>query len=312
MGRPRSIILVNTSYQKKAKEFLDHLLMLGHSEHGAGTKHRYVQDFLHYAESNAIQEIKLITASLINDFYNYTTQRPNKKTGEELSLKTSWHYMRSIELFFMMLQSAGEVEINPTATLKFPYPVYTGEERTALTQEEVKLLYHHCNSYQERAILSLAYGCGLRVGELVSCNIEDIKLREGLLIVPAGKFNKRRVVPMSKGVIEDVSNYFYHDRIYTEAKDIKAYMLHSKGGRMQKDTYNKYLKRIIQRTGSQSIIEKDITIHNLRHSIATHLLEEKMPLEQVRMFLGHSQLETTEIYTHISEVQLKELINANP
>ena len=85
-------------------------------------------------------------------------------------------------------------------------------------------------------------------------------------------------------------------------------MLHSRGGRMNKWTYNKYLKRIIERTENQAIKDKQITIHNLRHSIATHLLEQGIPVEQVRLFLGHSQLETTQIYTHISRRQLKELV----
>jgi len=65
-------------------------------------------------------------------------------------------------------------------------------------------------------------------------------------------------------------------------------MLHSRGGRMRKGTYNKYLKRIIERTRNQAIKDKQITIHNLRHSIATHLLEQGIPVEQVRLFLGHS------------------------
>lgn len=309
MPYPSSIIVINTSYIESAKEFLDHLLMLGHSRHGANTKTRYLKEFLHFCETNGTDEIKAITAATINDYYNYIVQRPNKKNGEKLSLKTAYHHTRSIELFFIMLQEKGAVQINPTSTLKFPYPVKTEQERTVLTQAEIKELYDHCSSYQERAILSLAYGCGLRVSELVAVNIEDIKLRESILIVPAGKFNKRRVVPLSTGVAKDLSDYFYKKRILEETTEAKAFILHTRGKRMKKYTYNKILKRIIERTKNKSIIEKEISIHNLRHSIATHLLEQKMPLEQVRMFLGHSQLETTEVYTHISQQQLKEMMH---
>ena len=77
---------------------------------------------------------------------------------------------------------------------------------------------------------------------------------------------------------------------------------------MQKGTYNKHLKILVERTENEAIKEKQITIHNLRHSIATHLLEQGVPVEQVRMFLGHSQLETTQIYTHISRKQLENLM----
>lgn len=308
MPYPSSIIVINPSYQERAKEFLDHLLMLGHSKHGAATKTRYLKEFLQFCETNGVQKLQAITASTVNDYYSYIVQRPNKKNGEKLSLKTTHHNMRSIELFFIMLQSKGEIQINPTSTLKFPYPTTTEQTRNVLTQEEIKELYKHCKNYQEKAILGLAYGCGLRVSELVSCNMEDIKLREGILIVPSGKFNKRRVVPMSAGVIKDVSDYFYQSRILIETTEAKAFILHSRGKRMKKYTYNKVLKRIIERTENKTIMEKEISIHNLRHSIATHLIEQKMPLEQVRMFLGHSQLETTEVYTHISQNQLKELM----
>jgi len=163
----------------------------------------------------------------------------------------------------------------------------------------------------------LAYGCGLRAAELENCNIEDIKLREKILIVPKGKGNKRRVVPMSNGVVKDLSNYYYNERealttgrdyLLDEASNSKAFMLHSRGGRMKDDTYNKHLKAMIERTKNESIKEKQITMHNLRHSIATHLLEQGIAVEQVRIFLGHSQLETTQIYTHINKSQLENLM----
>ena len=148
---------------------------------------------------------------------------------------------------------------------------------------------------------------------MVKCNIEDIRLREKIVIVPDGKGSKRRVVPISSGVVKDLSDYYYNEReSLTKGRDYKptesAFMLHSRGGRMRKHTYNKYLKIIIERTENQEIKDKQITIHNLRHSIATHLLEQGIPVEQVRIFLGHSQLETTQIYTHISRKQIQTLM----
>lgn len=308
MPTPSSIILVNPLYIQKAKEFLDHLQMLGHAKHGARTKTMFLKEFLHYCEVNGIQELQAITAPAVNDYYGYISQRPSKRTGEKLSGKTTFNHTRAIELFFIMLQSKGEVTDNPTATLQFPYPAEAAQTRNILTQEEIKELYANCIHAEERAILSLAYGCGLRVGEMVAVNIDDIKLRENILIVPAGKFNKRRVIPMSTGVVKDLENYFYQVRIYQEPKDYKAFILDSRNKRMQDETYNDRLKVIIKRTNNPAITAKQITIHNLRHSIATHLLENKMPLEQVRIFLGHKQLESTEVYTHVSAQQLKEMI----
>lgn len=303
----------NHSYREQAESFRKHLLTLGHSSHGARTKYRYLLEFFCQMEQNGIHEIKQIQAQHLNDHYNHLKERPNKKNGEPLSLKTLHHHMRAVQLLFAKLQSEGFLKTNPASSIKFPYPKQDQEsKRVTLSQDEIKELYRFTVNNQERAILGLAYGCGLRCGELVAVNMGDIRFRERILIVPKGKGNKRRVVPMSSGVLNDLSEYFFKERQkLTKGRDYKkgeqAFMLHSRGGRMQKGTYNKRLKALIIRTGNEQIEQKQITIHNLRHSIATHLLEQGVPVEQVREFLGHSQLETTQIYTHINRQHLKNI-----
>ncbi|MDL2297309.1 tyrosine-type recombinase/integrase, partial [Bacteroidales bacterium OttesenSCG-928-E04] len=175
--------------------------------------------------------------------------------------------------------------------------------RTALSRAETELIYAAAETGKERAILAMGYGCGLRVGEMVACNVEDVNLRDGILIVPRGKGNKRRAVPMSGGVKEALSEYLHNERFSRE----KAFMLNERGRRMRKWTYNHRLQEIIERTGDQALIGKRITTHHLRHSIATHLLESGVDVKQVQLFLGHYHLETTQVYTHISQKQLEKL-----
>lgn len=313
MGRPSNIVVVNEHYKKLATTFYQHQKRLGYVEHSTRAKYNALNEFLQWLEQQGLLDITSIATHQIQSFYNYISNRPSKKDNGILNKKTTHRHMQTIRDFFEMLLQENQVKINPTATLKFTYPS-TSEERNTATQEEIKQLYEVCNTAQEKAILSLAYGCGLRVAEIVKCNIEDIKLREKIIIVPQGKGNKRRVVPLSNGVVKDLSNYYFNEREnLTTGRDYNenetAFMLHSRGGRMQEDTYNKYLKRIIERTKNEALKEKQITIHCLRHSIATHLLEQGIPVEQVRLFLGHSQLETTQIYTHINKQQLQNLIN---
>jgi integrase/recombinase XerD len=313
MGRPSNIIVVNEAYRKLAGSFYRNQKRLGFVPRSNRSGFNYLNEFLHWLECRGLLEIKQIQASQIQEYYGYISERPSKKDGGALSPKTTHSHMRIIRDLFEMLVQNQEININPTGTLKFPYPP-TSQERNVTTQEEIKQLYEVCETAQERAILSLAYGCGLRVAELTYCNIEDIKLREKLIIIPQGKGNKRRVVPMSGGVVKDLSNYYYNEReMLSKGRDFKpglnAFMLHSRGGRMQKGTYNKILKQLIDRTQNEELKDKQITIHNLRHSIATHLLEQGIAVEQVRLFLGHSQLETTQIYTHISQKQLEDLIS---
>lgn len=315
MGRPSNIIVVNTDYRKLAESFYKYQKRLGYTSNSNKARFNYLNEFLHWLECQGLLDVTSITAPIIQQYYNYISERPSKKDGGILSQKTTHGHMRIVRDLFEMLLRTSKIQINPTATLKFYYP-QSSEERNVLTQEEIKELYEVTQTAQEKAILSLAYGCGLRAAELENCNIEDIKLREKILIVPKGKGNKRRVIPMSNGVVKDLSNYYYNEReILTTGRDYKlnasnqnAFMLHSRGGRMMDDTYNKHLKTLIERTESKTIKEKEITMHNLRHSIATHLLEQGIPVEQVRIFLGHSQLETTQIYTHINKNQLEKLI----
>lgn len=312
MGRPSNIIVVSEDYRKLAEQFFTYQKRLGYVENSYKARSNYLNEFLEWLERQGLLDISQIQAPEINRYYSYISSRPSKKDGGALGQKTTHSHMRTIRDLFEMLLRSGQIQINPTSTLTFPYPK-TSEERAILGQEEIKQLYQTTETAQERAILSLAYGCGLRAGELVKCNVEDIRLREKILIVPQGKGNKRRAVPLSNGVVDDLANYFYNERDgLAKGRDFKpnqnAFMLHSRGGRMQKGTYNKHLKTLIDRTGNEAIKEKQVTIHSLRHSIATHLLEQGVPVEQVRMFLGHSQLETTQIYTHISKEQLKELI----
>jgi integrase/recombinase XerD len=301
------INLHNQIFKNLSETYHRHLHLLGHSEHGALIKYRYLQHFLQYIETEGIQTIEEISPSHITAYYEKIRTEPTRRTNRPRATGTLQTQVRGMELFFTMLQETGQLTQNPFSTLKFTYPKQH-IERTVLTPEEIQLLYGVCKTLQERAVLSFAYGCGLRVSEIVALNVEDIKLQEGFLIVKRGKGNKRRVIPMSEGVKQDLSNYFYYERPATLALPETAFMLHSKGGRMKKYTYNKLLKKLIDRANNEIIRQKQVSIHTLRHSIATHLLEQGMSIEQVRVFLGHAELESTEIYTHVSWKQLDKLI----
>lgn len=316
MSRPSDIIVTNEDYRKLAVRFYQYQTMLGYVPHSTRSKFLALNEFLQWLECKGTTDITSVTPIIITEFYEYISSRPSKKDGAALNQKTVCRAIYILRDCFEMLVQERKIKSNPFGVLQFPYPQEEPPERTILTQEEIQQIYEAATTAQERAILSLAYGCGLRAGELQKCNTEDIRLREKILIVPEGKGNKRRVIPLSNGEVKDLANYYYNEReALTGGRDYKlstdnaaAFMLHSRGGRMNDDTYNKYLRRIIERTANKAMQEKQISIHSLRHSIATHLLEQGINVEQVRMFLGHSQLETTQIYTHITQQQLNKLM----
>lgn len=295
------------TYRRLSRDYRDYLEILGFVSTTVHQRYRELLRFLHWLEVQQIGDLKEVTIHHLEQYKIHLGEQPNQNTGGKLHPKTIYDRMRVIELLFMMLQSKGMITINPFSTFQNDYKE-SNAERTILTQSEIKSLYEATENYQEKAMLSLAYGCGLRAAELEAVDVQDIKLRDGILIVPKGKGNKRRTIPLSPGVKEDLKDYFYQERskLIADPEEV-AFMLHSQGGRMRGYTWNKYLKRIIERTEDITIQSKQISLHNLRHSIATHLLENGIAVEQVRLFLGHSMVETTETYTRVNQEQLKKL-----
>ena len=306
MGSPSSIVLVSEHYGKETDDYQKQLLALGYKTGSVRTHRRHLYEFFSWCEQKNILRLRHISAEHINKYYIRLQKRPNKRNGGVLSMRTKDYHMRSIQLFFAAALEQGKIKTNPASTLILPkLPPY--EERTVLTVAEIKLLYACCRTHTERAVLSLAYGCGMRAGEISAVNIEDVKTRDRLLIVPKGKMNKRRVIPMSGSIAEDLEQYLHHERS-KQSRHEKAFILHGRGGRIRPYTLNKILKRIITETNNEALRQKEPGIHHLRHSIATHLLERGVPVEQVRQFLGHAHLESTQIYTRVSKEQLKSVI----
>jgi len=315
MARPNSPAVKDKDYFALAELYHEHLEILGYNPRTCRSRFLYINEFLTWRENARKLQIESTTGEEIQDYYNYLGERKNKTTGGKLHAKTKHAHLRVIRDFFSLLQEEKGLKENPCSSFNFAYPT-DKTERNILSQKEIQELYEVCEDKQERTILSLAYGCGLRAEEMVKLDIRHVQLKDRILIVERGKGNKRRVLPLSPGVAKDLSEYFYYERENLKiGRDYRAgnfaFMLHSRGGRMQQGTYNKHLKAIIQRTGNQGIIQKNITLHNLRHSIATHLIEQGIPTHQVRQFLGHSQLETTQIYTHISRAQLRKMSEKN-
>jgi len=176
-----------------------------------------------------------------------------------------------------------------------------------LSKGEIEKLYQACETLLDRAILGLFYGCGLRKSEAEALNIKDINFRGRLLYVRSGKGKRRRVVPITGNVEGDLKNYYLQERIRmlrksSDPKREKAFILNSQGGRMLGQNFWRRIRYLVLKAGIES--PGRITLHSLRHSIATHLLAGGLSVEQVRDFLGHTNIESTQIYTRINSEEL--------
>lgn len=278
------------------KEYLQHI---GYNTNTCNTLPAQVAEFIRQQQ---ISDISLIAQQRIKLFYDYLHTRPLKKRSGALSEAMIHHYVYALKTFFSWLEVTGQCDYNPISGIKFKRPKVNSRE--PLQKEEVNQLFAVATNLQEQAILHLFYSCGLRRSEGQALNIHDVHFKHQLLYVREGKGAKRRVVPITASVATILESYYLHERTSSKAsraKDEEAFLLNHTGSRMSGDSCNRLLQQLKEKTG----LQREVTLHHLRHSIATHLLQSGMSMEYVRDFLGHSLLETTQIYAKPTVEQLK-------
>lgn len=254
-----------------------------------------IKEFLIWLEESGINRIKEVTTKEMMAYYEYLIQRPNQRRGGILSSSSVKLHLLSISIFLDSLLKNREIE---KAFLIPRHGENDQNPRSFLKVEETKVLYGACENETETAILSIAYGCGLRRLEIQNLNLSDVDRHKGMVIVRKGKNGKRREVPMSDSVLEDIKKYLSDFRYQNlgNSQIEEAFFINRKGKRMSGDMLNRTLKKIIKRTQNQTIIDKEITLHCLRHSIAHHLSEKNAGIDFIRDFLGHSFINTAHIY----------------
>ena len=280
--------------QNVIANFTNHIKNVGYSKSSQYQIPHCVAEFVQQCKT----EITQIEQQHILIFYDYLQTRKLKKRNGVLSETMISHYIFALKLFFNWLEQTEQIDENPMSNLVFKTP--TKNQRQPLTQDQVQQLFTAANTNKETAILHLFYSCGLRRTEAENLKISDINFAKNLLYVRAGKGAKRRAIPMSEKVKTALENYCKTKRPKINEP---AFMLNTNNKKMSGQSYNNALKTILHKTE----ISENISLHHLRHSIATHLLENGLSIENVRDFLGHSQLETTQIYVQVTQNQIKDL-----
>ncbi|TRX09639.1 tyrosine-type recombinase/integrase [Flavobacterium gawalongense] len=267
---------------------------LGYSKSIVNNYPKYVQSFLEFTQ----ELLENINEEHIKNYSNYLQNRPNQRRQGKLSESYIHSQQLAIKGFFDYLERIDQIKRNPF-TLKLKSPKH--QQRIVLTQSEIKTLYKTAQTPEETIILHLCYGCGLRRSEVINLNTKDIDLEKKLLYVRKGKNKKRRVMPLTETIIKDFSNYIEINTFFNKISE--PFLVNQSGKRMSGDMIYSIFKTLLKRT--KNLKPETFTLHSLRHSIATHLLENDMSVEMVRDFLGHSQLSTTQIYTRINQLNMR-------
>ena len=223
-----------------------------------------------------------------------------------LGAKSRTRHLVTLRGFYRFLMQEKIVKHNPSKIIDLPKSGLKLPD--VLSVEEVKKLINICDTkkpkgIRDAAMIELLYAAGLRVSELVNVKLQNVNMEAGFVRV-FGKGSKERVVPIGLYAKEKIDHYIKSSRPLLLKKMVSQYLFIARAGKpMTRQGFWKQLKKYGQTAG----IKKRLTPHSLRHSFATHLLEGGADLRAVQIMLGHADISTTQIYTHVAKKRLKEI-----
>ncbi|WP_033828495.1 site-specific tyrosine recombinase XerD [Bacillus andreraoultii] len=285
------------------KDFLHYLIVeKGLANNTIQSYRRDLTAYLDYLQKLKIQNLNDISRGHIMQFLSSL-----KADGK--SSRTIARHIASIRSFhhFLILDKITDqdptVHIEtPQTELKLPKVLNTEEVEALLNTPDLTTAL----GIRDKAMLELMYATGMRVSELINLNINDVHLSLGFVRC-IGKGSKERIIPIGKMATDALTLYFENSRakIVNNKKKSDALFLNHHGQRLSRQGFWKILKQLAIKAG----IQKELTPHTLRHSFATHLLENGADLRSVQEMLGHADISTTQIYTHVTKTRLKDVYN---
>ncbi len=275
---------------------------------------RYVRDFLLWINENtSLSSIAEVLPAHVQQYQLslcYPLPKEDNTPGRVLSISAQICRLAAIKTFFSWLVQTQQIAYNPASSIEPPKQTET-LPRDVLTQDEARCLLESTpvvkpRDIRDRAILEVLYGTGIRRAELLSLTIYDADLQAATLRIEHGKGGRSRLLPLTAGACAALKLYLTESRsCYASMMSRAALFLSSKSGQPLSDND---IVRIVRKAAKRADIIKRTTPHTLRHSFATHLLQEHADIRQIQKLLGHKKLSTTEIYTHVEISDLQEVI----
>ncbi|WP_034681376.1 tyrosine recombinase XerC [Caldalkalibacillus mannanilyticus] len=263
----------------------------------------YVRDIEDFSEFLKQQTRLDFAAVSYLDVRSYLTLLHKKEYGR----RTIARKLSSLRSFFRFLQREQYLQSNPIQLAaspkldkRLPHYFYSTELEELFSVADLTQPLGQRN----QAILETLYASGMRVSELVGLDLEHLDLDVGMALV-YGKGSKERFVPLGQFAIEALERYIDNGRLQLKPKNEKALFLNKLGNRLSDRSVRRILNQLIE----QSTLTLRISPHKLRHSFATHMLEGGADLRSVQEMLGHVNISTTQIYTHITNQRLREVYN---
>lgn len=303
----KKLKLQNDSYRTLLSDFEEWLDILGYNQKTVYYTPIFMREFFYWLEQHNIQHLEQITIDTVKVYYKYLGERSNQRTDGALSKAYLNKHQNALRKFREYLQKHG------ASTFKIHLRLEKKDSavKDVLTQSEIKQLFgvtsysskHQRTRLRDKAILVILYSCGLRRNEAISLDISDILFDAGRVFVRQGKNYKERYVPINKYNARILEDYIFEARpIYKSSRRTEALLINKYGNRLHGQCLCRRLQHLLTLVDDETLREKHITPHCLRHSIATHLLQQGMKIEDIQQFLGHNSLKSTQIYTHLLDL----------
>lgn len=306
---------LNAHYISLIEQYVSWLKTLGFSSSTIYDYPKFIRDFLLFAQAKAIVNIALMDNGFLNDYIEYLQNKKGVKTNRLFGTSHINRNLESLDKFLECIhQMSGTILSLPSST---GFRVQRNQDNIIqyLTPDEIKQLYKAVdNTYQEfnsmalrepkqmtvKLVLDLCYGCGLRKSEALNVKIRDVYFEgsKGFLHIKQGKNYKDRYVPLTRTVFKSIEAYIFNYR--RNFKNHRSEYLYP----FKNTAIKKALDFLVEQSNNEIIKKKNPTLHTLRHSIATHLLQNGMDIESVSRFLGHTSLVSTQIYTHVEHTSM--------
>jgi len=269
------------------------------------TMYAYQRDMTKFAEFAAKQSVVLaqVERAHVVDFLRSLYLK-------KLDSRSVARHLVTIRHFFRFCFAEGLIQEDPAANVQSPKFRQSLPEFLSLAEVDRLLAQPDANStigLRDKAMIELLYSTGLRVSELCGLKTQDLQMDLGCLRC-IGKGNKERLVPVGKRALQGVQEYVTKSRPQILGKQTSSFLFPSRTGR----AINRIVFwKILGTYGRKAGLRKALTPHMLRHSFATHLLDRGADLRSVQMMLGHADIATTQIYTHVVEERLKQVYKAH-
>jgi integrase/recombinase XerD len=314
--RPVRCNAPSAEIQDLKDRYMAWMMATGYAEDSLKAAHSDLEWLFRFLAARGIARIADVTPEILNDYSLWFREhKSSKNEGQTLSLMHVAQRLTGVRQFFKWLAKQMIVLYDPAEDLEVP-KIHRGLPRTILTQEEARRLLDAPDlespvGYRDKALLELLYATGVRTKELIRLKVEDVNLKDQTIFIRQGKYRKDRLIPVPvvtagylKEYIERVRPRFIKS-MYRRGEDQGFLFLSYTGTHFLANR----LKDIFKRAKAAAGIDKPVTAMVLRHSIASHLLENGMEMRYIQEFLGHERMVSTQVYAKVTLSGLRKHYN---